>query len=94
MNADLVVDASVLVDALIDPGDHGTSARAALRDTYIAGPEHLRVETCHALRTLALRGIFAADTVRLAAEHLGVDLLSRDSALHTASGATCTVRSP
>jgi predicted nucleic acid-binding protein len=132
MNADLVVDASVLVDALIDPGNHGAAARAALRDTHIAGPEHLRVETFHSLRTLALRGVFGADAVHLAvehlgrlplspvptavllermwtlretltgydaayvaaAEHLGVDLLSRDSALHTAPGATCTVRYP
>ena len=132
MNAELVVDANVLVDALIDAGDHGTAARAALRNTHIAGPEHLRVETFHALRALTRRGVFGPDTTRravehlgrlplslvptaallermwtlrdnltgydaayvAAAEHLGVDLLTRDGALHTAPGTTCTVRYP
>ncbi len=132
MNSDLVVDANVLVDALTDDGDQGTAARAALHDSTIAGPEHLRIETFHVLRALVRRGTFDADTMGLAvehlgrlpisvvptalllermwalrenltgydaayvaaAEHLGVDLLTRDDALHTAPGIRCTVRLP
>ena len=132
MNTSIVVDASVLVDALVGADDHGTAARAALRGRHLAGPEHLRVETFHALRTLALRDIVGADTAQLAvthlgrlplhlvptaallermwalrenltgydaaylaaAEELGVDLLTRDGALHAVPGAGCTVRYP
>ncbi|MGH3987884.1 MAG: type II toxin-antitoxin system VapC family toxin, partial [Pseudonocardiaceae bacterium] len=71
MSSDLVVDANVLVDALTDDGDHGAAARAALRDSTIAGPEHLRIETFHILRVLARRGTFDADTMGLAVDHLG-----------------------
>ncbi|MGH3685032.1 MAG: type II toxin-antitoxin system VapC family toxin [Pseudonocardiaceae bacterium] len=132
MSADLVVGANVLVDALTHGGDHGTAARAALRDNGIAGPEHLRIETFHVLRALTRRGTFDTDTMGVAvehlsrlpinvvptalllermwalrenltgydaayvaaAEHLGVDLLTRDSALHAAPGIRCTVRVP
>jgi predicted nucleic acid-binding protein len=132
MSADLVVDANVLVDALTHDGDHGTAARAALRDNGIAGPEHLRIETFYVLRALTRRGTFDTDTMGVAvehlgrlpisvvptalllermwalrenltgydaayvaaAEHLGVDLLTRDSALHAAPGIRCTVRVP
>ncbi|MGH3882629.1 MAG: type II toxin-antitoxin system VapC family toxin [Pseudonocardiaceae bacterium] len=132
MSSDLVVDANVLVDALTDDGDHGAAARAALRDSTIAGPEHLRIETFHILRVLARRGTFDADTMGLAvdhlgrlpisvvptalllermwalrenltgydaayvaaAEHLGVDLLTRNGALHAAPGIRCAVRVP
>jgi predicted nucleic acid-binding protein len=71
MNSDLVVDANVLLDALTDDGDHGTAARAALRDSTIAGPEHLRIETFHVLHALARRGTFSVDTMGLAVDHLG-----------------------
>ncbi|MGH3824958.1 MAG: type II toxin-antitoxin system VapC family toxin [Pseudonocardiaceae bacterium] len=132
MRSDLVVDANVLVDALTDDGNHGTAARAALRESTIAGPEHLRIETFHVLRTLARRGIFDTDAMCLAvehlgrlpintvptalllermwalrdnltgydaayvaaAEHLGVDLLTRDDALRTSPGIRCLVRVP
>lgn len=132
MSSELVIDANVLVDALTDDGDHGTAARAALRDSTIVGPEHLRIETFHVLRALARRGTFDTDTMGLAvehlgrlpisvvptalllermwalrenltgydaayiaaAEHLGVDLITRDGALRAARGIRCTVRVP
>jgi predicted nucleic acid-binding protein len=64
----MVVDANVLLDALTDDGDHGTAARAALRDSTIAGPEHLRIETFHVLHALARRGTFSVDTMGLAVD--------------------------
>jgi predicted nucleic acid-binding protein len=132
MSMDVVIDANVLVDALADHGMHGTAARAALRDSTIAGPEHLQIETFHVLRALARRGAFSVDTMCVAvehlgrlpvrvvptalllkrmwalrdnltgydaayvaaAEHLGVDLLTRDSAMHAVTGIQCTVRLP
>jgi len=132
MKATLVVDASVLVDALAGPTAHGEAARAILRGARLAGPEHLRVEVFHALRGLVRRGQLEPDVGRraverlgrlplstvptadllermwdlrdnltgydagyvAAAEHLDVDLITRDRALHAAPGVTCTVRRP
>lgn len=47
----IVVDASVLTEALTGDGTAGKAARARLmRDNHWAAPEHLVVETFHAVR--------------------------------------------
>ncbi|NEA48057.1 type II toxin-antitoxin system VapC family toxin [Streptomyces sp. SID10815] len=47
----IVVDASVLTEALTGDGTAGKAARARLmRDNHWAAPEHLVVETFHAIR--------------------------------------------
>jgi predicted nucleic acid-binding protein len=51
----IVVDASVLANALTDDGPIGGAARDELaRDVHWAGPEHLVVETFSAIRALLL----------------------------------------
>lgn len=53
----IVVDASVLTNALVDDGPHGIAARTALRqDGNWAGPEHLYVEVFSAIRGRYLGG--------------------------------------
>jgi predicted nucleic acid-binding protein len=53
----IVVDASVLADALIDDGPVGESARAALAaDPHWAAPAHLLVEVVAVVRGRALDG--------------------------------------
>lgn len=53
----IVVDASVLADALIDDGPVGDSARAALAgDPHWAAPGHLLVEVVSVIRGRALGG--------------------------------------
>lgn len=53
----IIVDASVLANALIDDGPVGQVARAELtRDVHWAGPEHLVVETFSAVRGRLLGG--------------------------------------
>jgi predicted nucleic acid-binding protein len=47
----IVVDASLMVDALIDDGERGRLAAAALAaDPHWAAPEHLQVEVTSAIR--------------------------------------------
>lgn len=53
----IVVDASVLADALIDDGSVGDSARTALAgDLHWAAPAHLLVEVLSVIRARALGG--------------------------------------
>jgi predicted nucleic acid-binding protein len=53
----IVVDASVLADALIDDGPVGASARAALAgDPHWAAPAHLLVEVVSVIRGRTLGG--------------------------------------
>jgi len=53
----IVVDASVLANALTDDGPAGQRGRAELsRDAHWAGPEHLVVETFSAVRGRHLGG--------------------------------------
>lgn len=53
----IVIDASVLANALTDDGPIGEAARGELgRDDHWAAPEHLRVEVFSAVRGLALGG--------------------------------------
>lgn len=48
----IVIDASVLVTALVDDGSDGRSVRGRLRGMELAAPAHLDVEFLHALRGL------------------------------------------
>ncbi|MGH3902999.1 MAG: type II toxin-antitoxin system VapC family toxin [Pseudonocardiaceae bacterium] len=48
----IVVDASVLVTALVDDGPDGRGVRDRLRSADLAAPAHLDVEFLHALRGL------------------------------------------
>lgn len=51
----IVIDASVLANAVTDDGPVGARARAVLgRDAHWAGPEHLVVEVFSAVRGLSL----------------------------------------
>ena len=53
----IVIDASVLADALIDDGPVGAAARAALAaDAHWAAPSHLLVEVVSVVRGRALGG--------------------------------------
>ena len=53
----IVVDASVVTNALIDPGSAGAIARSVLRtENHIAAPDLVDVETVSALRGLWLAG--------------------------------------
>ena len=130
--ASVVVDASVLLDALLDPAERGDAARSAITGHTMAGPEHLQVETFHVVRRLVMAGLvtepaghravtrlglLAVQTVPTpallqriwqlrdnltgydaayvaAAEHLQVDLLTRDEGIHTAADLNCRVRRP
>jgi predicted nucleic acid-binding protein len=56
----IVVDASVLVDALVDDGPVGEAARAELtKDPHWAGPSHLLVEVMSVIRGKVLDGKLA-----------------------------------
>lgn len=48
----IVVDASVIVTALVDDGPDGRSVRGRLRNVDLVAPAHLDVEFLHALRGL------------------------------------------
>ena len=56
MTDTIVVDASVLADALCGAGTVAAAARDALRGRHWAAPDHLRVETFSVLRGRTLGG--------------------------------------
>ncbi len=62
----LVVDASVVVAALIDAGDAGTWAAEVMRGRFLVAPAHLAVEVASALRRLAAAGAIGGDVATLA----------------------------
>ena len=62
----LVVDASVVVAALVDDGEVGRWAEAALRDPGLAAPHLMLFEAANVLRRAALRGDISDDVARLA----------------------------
>ena len=62
----LVVDASVVVAALVDSGDIGRWAEAALRSSPLAAPHLMPVEVANILRRTALAGEISSDTAALA----------------------------
>ncbi|WP_116450221.1 type II toxin-antitoxin system VapC family toxin [Blastococcus litoris] len=69
----IVVDASVVVAALVDGGRDGTWARAGLRNDDLAAPAHLHVEVSNVLRRAVLGRRLDAGTAALAHRDL-VDL--------------------
>jgi len=62
----LVVDASVVVAALVDGGPVGRWAEAALSSGLAAAPHLMLVEAANILRRAALSGDVSADTAALA----------------------------
>ncbi|WP_018331082.1 type II toxin-antitoxin system VapC family toxin [Actinomycetospora chiangmaiensis] len=62
----LVVDASVVVAALIDDGEVGRWARPILARRDISAPHVMAFEVANILRRAALRGDVSDDVVRLA----------------------------
>ena len=65
-----VVDASVVVAALIDPGPAGTWAESLLVSGPLAAPHLMPVEAANILRRSALAGDISADVGSLAHEDL------------------------
>ncbi len=70
----LVVDASVVVAALVDAGEDGGWARAVLRGEDLTAPPHVQIEASDVLRRAALGGRLGADVAALA--HLDLTRLS------------------
>ena len=66
----VVVDASVVVAALIDPGLVGTWAESLLVSGPLAAPHLMPVEAANILRRSALAGDISADVASLAHEDL------------------------
>lgn len=66
----LVVDASVVVAALIDPGRVGTWAESQLTSGPLAAPHLMPVEVANILRRSALAGDISADVASMAHEDL------------------------
>jgi predicted nucleic acid-binding protein len=62
----LVVDASVVVAALVDDGEVGRWADAALDHQGLAAPHLMPFEAANILRRAALRGDVSEDVARLA----------------------------
>lgn len=62
----VVLDASVLVSALIDPGPVGRWAEDVVARGALAAPHHLQVETTSVLRRAALAGDVSPDVAALA----------------------------
>jgi predicted nucleic acid-binding protein len=62
----VVVDASVVVAALIDGGPDGLWARSAMRDEDLVAPAHLQVEVSNVLRRAVLAGRIGAEVGALA----------------------------
>ena len=66
----LVVDASVVVAALIDPGPVGTWAESLLVSCPLAAPHLMPAEAANILRRSALAGEISADVASLAHDDL------------------------
>ena len=66
LSATLVVDASVVVAALVDGGPAGAWAAETMRGRFLVAPEHLPVEVASALRRLVASGAVGADVATLA----------------------------
>ena len=70
----MVVDASVLVSALVDTGGNAAWAEAAVADEPLAGPELALAEAGNILRRLERAGIIS----RIQAANAHQDLLDLD----------------
>lgn len=62
----LVVDASVVVAALVDSGPDGEWAAEVLREQVLAAPHHMPIEAANVLRRAALATDISADSASLA----------------------------
>jgi predicted nucleic acid-binding protein len=62
----LVVDASVVVAALVDSGPEGAWADGLLESENLAGPHLMPVEAANILRLAALSGVISQDNAALA----------------------------
>lgn len=62
----LVVDASVIVAALVDSGPDGDWAAHVLREQTLAAPHHMPIEAANVLRRAALAADLSPDTASLA----------------------------
>ena len=62
----IVVDASVVVSALVDTGPAGVWSEEALAAGALAAPHHLPVEVANILRRAAVRGDVSPDTAAIA----------------------------
>jgi predicted nucleic acid-binding protein len=62
----LVVDASVIVAALVDSGVDGDWARDILDGPALAAPHHMPIEAANILRRASLAGDITPDTAALA----------------------------
>jgi predicted nucleic acid-binding protein len=79
----IVVDASVLVDLLLDRGEERAGSVSALvAGRPIAAPHLVDAEVGHALRRAVLRGILPSSTASAALDDLG--LLELERYPHTA----------
>jgi len=65
-SATLVVDASVVVAALVDGGPAGAWAAETIRGRFLVAPAHVHVEVASALRRLAASGAVGSDLAALA----------------------------
>lgn len=66
----LVIDASVLADALCGSGPTADAAREAIRGRRWAAPEHLRIETFSVIRGRTLGGKLSPETGERAVRRL------------------------
>lgn len=66
----VVIDASVVVAALLDTGTAGTWAEQVLATGPLAAPHHMPVEVANVLRRSVLSADITADTASLAHEDL------------------------
>lgn len=62
----VVIDASVVVAALVDTGDDGGWAEQMLASLPLAAPAHMPVEVANVLRRAVLAGALSADVASLA----------------------------
>ena len=61
-----VVDASVVVEAILGIGPRADWAAAQLADAHLAAPHLMPVEAANALRRVQARGLIGADVANLA----------------------------
>jgi predicted nucleic acid-binding protein len=79
----IVVDASVLVNALTHDGPAGRAGRDLLsRDLHWAAPEHLVVEIFSAVRGLHLRGVITTERASDALDSLSQVAIETVNARH------------
>jgi predicted nucleic acid-binding protein len=83
----LVVDASVMVAALVDGGPDGQWAAHVIHDEQLAAPHHMPIEVANILRRAALTADLTADVASLA--HGDLLALRIDLWPYTALGDRC-----